>query len=211
MVANDPQPPFRGIDWDDSLEQPPRAVEALARGQLRVERWLAHHARTKILALRIIEGFHRQLFLEVFPDFAGRLRGPSPRYIPRNCTFGVFRGASYECVPDKCVQLCDTVVELISQLDQLRITLDEKSFDEEVLKVASYTHCSLIEIHPFVNGNGRTARTSINYFAWRYGMLPVPFERQPDGYLAANRTWLQQQAIDHFMNFLRPNWQRRRA
>ena len=56
MVANDPQPPFRGIDWDDSLEQTPRAVEALARGQLRVERWLAHHARTKILALRIIGG-----------------------------------------------------------------------------------------------------------------------------------------------------------
>lgn len=95
---------------------------------------------------------------------------------------------------------------MIRDLDDLRNVLAPQQFGEEVLKVASYTHCELIRIHPFVNGNGRTARTCINYFARRYGFATVSFERPTGEYIDAIQTWLNQRRIEHFMDFLRPVW-----
>ena len=202
------QPPFYGLPWDDSLEQTPAATREITRGQLRVEAWLADRAHTVPLTLKVVQGMHREIFSGVFPDFAGSLRGPAPRYIAQNVSFGHYRGTPYERVPDECADLCDTVCGFIRQIDHVRGSIDEASLDEEVLKAASYTHCRLIEIHPFVNGNGRLARKCINYFAWRYGKTTLPFARPNDPeYFRANKTWLQQRRIEHFMDFLRPRWQ----
>jgi Fic family protein len=104
--------------------------------------------------------------------------------------------------------LFQTIAGFIQQLDDERLTFDEAIFEEDTLKVASYTHCELIRIHPFVNGNGRLARKCISYFAWRYGMLPPRFVGAKADYLDANRTWLQQRNIEHFMDYLRPDWVR---
>jgi fido (protein-threonine AMPylation protein) len=79
------------------------------------------------------------------------------------------------------------------------------------LRVASYVHCEVIRIHPFVNGNGRVARLCLNYFARRYGMRAISFERTNGDYLDANRTWLDRRVIDHFVDFLRSRWIRRQA
>lgn len=204
-----PEPPFHDIDWNDDLEQIPLATRAIVRGALRVERWLIEKAATTLLTVDLLQGFHRAMFGDVFPDFAGRFRGLAPRYIPYAVTFGNYRGEIYDRVPDACEKLCITVAQLISELDGLQTTIEERAFDEEVLKVAAYMHCEIIRIHPFVNGNGRIARTCINYFAARYGYFPVPLERPKGEYIEANRTWLQQKRIEHFVDFLRPGWQRK--
>lgn len=86
------QLPYRGIDWDNALEKRPEAAQALASAALLLERWLRHRAPATPLTLRLLEGFHRQLFAGVYPEFAGRLRGPATRYLPCNVTFGPYRG-----------------------------------------------------------------------------------------------------------------------
>ena len=41
-----------------------------------------------------------------------------------------------------------------------------------VLDVCAWAHAEWVRIHPFVNGNGRTARLWANYVAMRYGLPP---------------------------------------
>ena len=41
-----------------------------------------------------------------------------------------------------------------------------------VLDVCGWVHAEWVRIHPFVNGNGRTARLWANYVAMRYRLPP---------------------------------------
>jgi Fic/DOC family len=42
-----------------------------------------------------------------------------------------------------------------------------------VIEFAAFAHAEWVRIHPFVNGNGRTARIWANLIMQRYGMPPV--------------------------------------
>jgi len=175
------------------------------RGQLRVDRWLKNKASKTILDLNLIQDFHKQFFCDVFPQFAGRLRGPAPRYIPRSdIRFGPYYGLTHDDVPDKCIELSDVAGRFVRELDVMRLPWATDPFAEEVLRAASWVHCELVRIHPFLDGNGRTARTCINYFAWRYEKLPIPFERSKELYVEATNAWLDHKRIEPLMDFLRP-------
>jgi len=43
---------------------------------------------------------------------------------------------------------------------------------DAVLDVCGWVHAEWVRIHPFANGNGRTARLLANYVAMRYGIPP---------------------------------------
>ena len=66
-----------------------------------------------------------------------------------------------------------------------------------VLDVCAWAHAEWVRIHPFVNGNGRTARLWANYVAMRYGLPPfVRLRPRPDadayaraGIEAMNGNW----------------------
>jgi hypothetical protein len=47
-----------------------------------------------------------------------------------------------------------------------------------VIDLCAWVHSEWIRIHPFANGNGRTARLWANYIAMRYG-LPVFVRLRP--------------------------------
>lgn len=196
------KPPYREIEWDDQLEQTSEARLALAVGQARVERWINERAQVRPLDVSVLLGFHRTMFEDVWPDFAGRLRGPDPGQIPINVTFGNYRGEQYKDVPFYVDKLFDRVPAYLKQLDDMQLQPDAEFFKSQVCQVASYIHCRLIDIHPFANGNGRTARLCVNYFAVRYGFLPISIERPKGDYLDAIRTYLQRKIPDHFADFL---------
>ncbi len=201
-------PPYLGIDWDDELEKAPEAIAALAEAHAMVDVSLQELASRRAFSLKMLLDIHRALFERLFPDSAGCLRGPPP-LLPVNVDFGGIRGVAYDDVPRQCQALCADVARLLAELDGLHGRLAQQQFDLEALKLASYLHCELIRIHPFRNGNGRTARMCMNYVAYRYGLRPIAFDRPQGQYLAAIRTWLSRRRIDHFVNFMRPQWIRR--
>jgi Fic family protein len=207
-LATPSGPPYYGIDWDDDLEKPATNAELLVEAHLSIEIWLRQKASATILTLKVVEDMHRVLFAGLFPEFAGRLRGEPPQYVPCDVHFGNRIAVRYPDVVAECSSLLQTTAEFINRLDDLRNTLPSDEFAEEVLKVAAYLHCELVRIHPFRNGNGRLARTCSNYFAARYGFLPIPYERPKEDYIDAIRSWLNYRRIEHFMDFLRPVWQR---
>ena len=55
-----------------------------------------------------------------------------------------------------------------------------------VIELAAIAHGEWVRIHPYANGNGRTARVWANWVAMRYGLPPfVRIKPRPDGLLYA--------------------------
>lgn len=51
-----------------------------------------------------------------------------------------------------------------------------------VIELCAWAHAEWVRIHPFANGNGRTARLWAAYIAMRYGLPPfVTLRPRPDG------------------------------
>jgi hypothetical protein len=51
-----------------------------------------------------------------------------------------------------------------------------------IVDVAAWAHAEWVRIHPFANGNGRTARMWANFIFMRYGISPIVRLRpRPDG------------------------------
>jgi Fic/DOC family protein len=74
---------------------------------------------------------------------------------------------------------------------------DDDSLDDDgmsaVIELAAWAHAEWIRIHPFANGNGRTARVWANLLLMRYGLPPaVTLRPRPGGgYGAAGAVAMQ--------------------
>jgi hypothetical protein len=118
------------------------------------------------------------------PAYVGAYRGEPPlEYI------GVRVGHCWGASPGA---VADAVQEFIAELTRVLATLDEvipvggipESGDalEAVLTTAALAHAKWVAIHPFANGNGRTARLWANWVLMRYGIPPfVRLRPRPEG------------------------------
>jgi hypothetical protein len=79
--------------------------------------------------------------------------------------------------------------EVLGVLDRDYPTADSLDVDglRAVTDVAGWAHAEWVRIHPFANGNGRTARLWANVVLLRYGIAPVVRlrPRPEDGYADA--------------------------
>ena len=53
--------------------------------------------------------------------------------------------------------------------------------EDEVAALLAYAHHKLVHIHPFTNGNGRTARLLTNALAYNYGYREVVLYTRQQG------------------------------
>lgn len=63
---------------------------------------------------------------------------------------------------------------LVAELDALLPINHEPDADQlaAIIDLCAWTHAEWVRIHPFANGNGRTARLWANSLAMRYGLPP---------------------------------------
>ena len=63
---------------------------------------------------------------------------------------------------------------LLRELDAMLPTGQEPDADQlaAVVDLCAWVHAEWVRIHPFANGNGRTARLWANFIAMRYGLPP---------------------------------------
>lgn len=63
---------------------------------------------------------------------------------------------------------------LVAELDALLPSGHEPNADQlaAIIDLCAWTHSEWVRIHPFANGNGRTARLWANSLAMRYGLPP---------------------------------------
>ena len=108
------------------------------------------------------------------PKYVGRFRGEpglesEPVYVgPRQGT----KAALVIRVVNAFVNRLQAVSERLDTLLPRGAELDRDG-PEAVIELAAWTHSEWVRIHPFGNGNGRSARILTNAILMRYGLPPV--------------------------------------
>jgi fido (protein-threonine AMPylation protein) len=142
----------------------------------------------------LIKSWHREMFRGIAPhdDYAGQFRDAdrtSPCLQGYEVVVGNIPGTDSSRV---LIEVDAYFKGFIAKLNSLEIgfpsdnarppTLDEI---DGVVKLAAWAHGEWVRIHPFANGNGRTARLLANYVLIRFGFGPAlairPRPNQPYG------------------------------
>lgn len=106
---------------------------------------------------------HRLVFSEGFPDYAGTQRVEPIDIAGDSC-----------CAP---VDIGHQLAILCEEVQARLLTIEESEEHPELVgvqvEVVAIAHARLLKIHPFPDGNGRTARLLLNLMFMRFGLRPV--------------------------------------
>ena len=116
------------------------------------------------------------------PYYIGRFRGePELEYV--QVRVGENWGVDSQLVASELERFEAKLKTLVAELDAL-LPFQENPDDDQreaVLDLCAWAHAEWVRIHPFANGNGRTARLWANFLATRYGLPPfVRLRPRPD-------------------------------
>lgn len=67
--------------------------------------------------------------------------------------------------------------EIYAQIKDFYVELSQKS-ELDGIELAAWTHAEFVRIHPFQDGNGRTARLLMNYQLMAKGFLPISVAKE---------------------------------
>lgn len=177
------------IPWnaDDPADQ-----ERLRENSREVLRRAVDSARDRVApSVALAKGWHRGFYegcsLPV-PYYAGEIRDADPTYpelIDYEVSVGRRQGIPARRVPQELSQFEARMEQAVAALDAEipsgRSPADVGSLGS-VLTLAASAHGEWVRIHPFANGNGRTARVWANWCLVRYGLpVVVRLKPRPDG------------------------------
>ena len=104
---------------------------------------------------------------------------------------------------DKCLNL----LKVPAKVDELCAILQEKqktvgAFREQY-ELSFNAHLNLVIIHPWVDGNGRTARLLMNYIQFYYHLFPAKiFKEDREEYILSLRQCQDEEANQPFLDFM---------
>lgn len=174
-------------DWD---ADGPRLRANLERVLEGVVRWAA---RRESIAATTIKRWHRDTLAGLdlpHPKFVARFRG-EPGLESEPVYVGQRAGTEPQQVAEEVDAMMARLRAVIARLDALLPAGEELTRDglEAVIEFAAWVHSEWVRIHPFSNGNGRTARLLTNAILLRYGLPPVlrlrPRPASPYGHAGA--------------------------
>lgn len=122
------------------------------------------------------------------PYYAGEVRDSDARFPELDgyeVAVGTSPGVLAKDVPRELELFEATMMEAVRILDQaipVHETPETTDQLDSVLTLCASAHGEWVRIHPFANGNGRTARLWANWCALRYGLPPfVRLQPRPEG------------------------------
>lgn len=103
---------------------------------------------------------------------------------------------NYQKIPGMADALCDELNRLLS-VDPETLSL------RELYEATFNAHLNLATIHPWVDGNGRTARLLMNFLQFRFGLVPTKtFSEDRGDYIAALRESQDTDDASFFQTFM---------
>lgn len=88
-----------------------------------------------------------------------------------------------------------TLFERVEHL-QRRLDANSDQYELDVITLAVWTHAELVRIHPFEDGNGRTARLVATITLVLHGLRPVPVEAVKQEYTEALNVYYTRHDIE---------------
>lgn len=181
------------IAWNDDPPGSSPRIESNLRAVLAT---LVADAPTRVTpTISMAQDWHRAIYSGValpVPYYAGEIRDTNPAF-PELIGYEVMVGSAFGVgsadVSDALGAFEAGMAAMTTQLDT-RLAVGARPADpvdlRAVLIAAAIAHGEWIRIHPFANGNGRTARLWANWVGLRYGLPPfVSLRPRPDGLLHA--------------------------
>jgi fido (protein-threonine AMPylation protein) len=177
--------------WEDSPEHYP-LIARNAAGVLRAIAAASHIRKPPTIAMA--QQWHRDLYDGIprpFPYYAGDFRDSDLRFpdlIGYEVEVGGIRGVPSADVPaelDNFERQAAQFAEILDVASPGTAATANTRVLHSVLTYCASLHGAWVRIHPFANGNGRTARLWANWAALRYGLPPFvivkPRPRDPYG------------------------------
>jgi len=158
-------------DWDADGPQLQANLEAVLED---ISQWADQRDKVTVAT---IKRWHRQTMTGLGvpdPKFVGRFRG-EPGLEGEPVYIGSHQGTKAALVVGEADAFVKRLQAVSGRLDKLFSSGAELDRDglEAVIELAAWTHSAWVRIHPFRNGNGRTARMLANAILMRYGLPPV--------------------------------------
>jgi hypothetical protein len=167
-------------DWD---EDSPELRENLDR----IQEQLPQEAAKREVPTREIARRWQKLFMQGLkaddPKYVGAFRG-EPGLEDIGARIGNYRGTRAIHVARDLENFERELQKKVADLDKALSPGKELTAVElgEVIDLCAWAHAEWVRIHPFANGNGRTARLWADYLAMRYGLPAfVRLRPRPDG------------------------------
>ena len=174
-------------DWDTDGPQLEANLERVLED---VARWADQRDRITTATIKRWHGKTMAGLAVPEPTFVGHFRG-EPGLEGQPVYIGSRRGTRAELVAGEVEAFVKRLQAIADRLDELVPSGDALNRDglEAVIELAAWAHSEWVRIHPFSNGNGRTARLLTNAVLMRYGLPPVlrlrPRPSSPYGHAAA--------------------------
>lgn len=165
-------------DWDEDSPQLRHNLSAILEEI--VDRADQREMPTAEMARRWQSTFMRGLRAE--PRYVGKFRG-EPGLERTGGKIGAFRGVPAAQVSAELKRFEVRLQAAVKQLDRAIPTGAALNADQcdAIVDLCAWAHAEWVRIHPFANGNGRTARLWANFLALRYGLPPfVRLRPRPD-------------------------------
>jgi fido (protein-threonine AMPylation protein) len=192
------------IAWND--DSPGAATRIRRNLETLLRRLVDEAAHRAPPTVELAQGWHREAFAGVelpVPYFAGEVRDDDPRYpelIGYEVLVGTRPGVPSHRVPAELARFEARMQRAVEALDGALPAGErprEAGILGSVITLCAYAHGEWARIHPFANGNGRTARLWANWCALRYGLpIFVRLRPRPDGHRYA-RAAADSMAGDH--------------
>lgn len=137
--------------------------EAEAEGIIRAENYLYDLPEETEFTVALLLDLHRAGFGRVY-EWAGQYRRSNPNV-------GDFLPPPFQQVPTLLYQFAEEVQHRQQPVNS----------PAELTALLAYAHHRFVAIHPFTNGNGRTARLLTNFLAFRHGYQEVELYQRAAG------------------------------
>jgi len=154
-----------------------------AIGVIRASRFIRVYAKSnKPINIATIYQIHKEIFNDVWHEIAGVLRIEN-----LEITDSHHKPPHFTEVPALMKWVDDQFVEKLKNLKSIRsLKLTGNPSDKEmnmldnIINTAAWIHHQITHIHPFRDGNGRTARLAANLILERYGLvgISIKFEKE---------------------------------
>ena len=77
-----------------------------------------------------------------------------------------------------------------------------ETFKNDPLRTAFETYLTIVTVHPFENGNGRTARLAADFYLLGHGHLPVCFKSSIQSHVALVKNSVKRSKEESYLKFL---------
>jgi fido (protein-threonine AMPylation protein) len=177
-------------DWVSATE---RNKETIVAEMAAFDRFIQRSAKSHILDHGDLKTWHGRIFARSVPVayYAGHFRADDLQYpcLRENVGVDSLGGAPFAEVPRLMGELSEEMRRRFVETDTY-VGTNPTPVDRArwaVMLGAIYA-AKFVQIHPFLNGNGRMSRLIANYVFGRYGYPPAhanPFPRPAEGYVEA--------------------------